>query len=84
MKYDLYAGKGVWLLVPVCLMPPHAAELKFGRLRPICRFDEALIDRDDLSRIGSRIESDLYAEIDQDTALRLVANESLGSESPQV
>ena len=72
MNFSLYAGDGAWLLVPDCTTATQAAIKKHGPLEPIYEVGAERIDAVELKKVMAWIDVELYAEISEETARRLL------------
>ena len=72
MNFCLYAGDNSWLLVPDGMTATQAAVGRHGPLEPLFELDQDSLDADELTKVMAWIDVELYAEISEETAKRLI------------
>ena len=73
MSLRLYSGDRVWLVVPDCILAPRAAIHRYGSLSFVGEVDEARLSRTELAKIMAGLDANLFAEIPEKAANRLLA-----------
>lgn len=73
MRFRLYSGNTIWVLVPECIVPPRSATSRHGPLRFLGEIDGNRLGPSEHEAILAQIDENLFAQAPAEMASRLLA-----------